>query len=298
MVAVGLGGLMGKLDGRSGSCDARGVERVRSVRSASRPPLRFSSEAAPQHRRLGPQRVVGNRAVAAALGHRVLQRQIAVRTTSGIDAYTWDDARDFRRSLMLELKNSGYRDVGTKGMWGWVDDTLREEGVLEFKDWAHLIDTLVKKELLDRPLRSGIRIGPKRLGMRPAWNRETRQHIQARRQDQEGLAARHVIASSTLGLGIERSTASFAQMTSWLVARGHTSPRSTEQARREIWIVVHNHAGNLWLGSAPANTAIGFIRSTLETIKARIPGAGRDPVDLAMVQAPVEKAMVDGQDYP
>jgi hypothetical protein len=42
-----------------------------------------------------------------------------------MDSYTWDEARDFRRTLMLELKASGYRDLGTKGKWEWVDRALK-----------------------------------------------------------------------------------------------------------------------------------------------------------------------------
>jgi hypothetical protein len=201
---------------------------------------------------------------------------------------------------MLELKSRGFKELGTKKMWDWVDVELKKNGTPPFKDWQNLVDTLVDSKLLDRPLpSSGIARGPRGLGERPKWSPETAALIRNARVG-GGLAARHVIASSTLGLAIERASASLDELNGWLAKHQRPPQRygHPQTARRAIWDVVHNHAGNLWMGSTGPNTAIGFVGPRLVSIREHLPVNTQGEVDIVQTRKLVEQAMVapGGQD--
>jgi hypothetical protein len=236
------------------------------------------------------QRAAGNRALARTFGHGVvLQRQITI----GQETFTVDEAREFRRTLMLELKARGFRELGTRGMWDWVDRALSDDDPRP-TDWDSLIGWMVGNGLLDKPLpQSGVARGPRRLGERPSWSPQTAALIRDKRGAAKGMAARHVIASSTLGAAIERSSASPAEMRLWLQARDVTPPTEESRLRRAIWTTVHNFAGNLWMGPTQANTAIGFIRDVLMGIRSKLP-MSQDGVDIAKTQALIRQRMVEG----
>lgn len=244
----------------------------------------------PQHPTHALQRAAGNRALAATFGYGVLQREITV----GNETFTMDEAREFRRTLMLELKAQGFRELGTKGMWDWVDNALLD-GNQQAADWGTLINEMFGRGLLDKPLpSSGIAHGPRKLGERPKWSPQTSALIRDKRGTTKGLAARHVIASSTLGAAIERSSASPADMKTWLQAHGVIPPANESELRRTIWTTVHNFAGNLWMGPTEANTAIGFIRDVLMGIKSKLPMMSQSAVDIAQTRVLIDQRMVKG----
>ncbi len=237
-----------------------------------------------------------------------VQRQIDV----GEESYTMDDAREFRRTLMLKLKDAGYKETITKKMAGPLDEALSGPANLPpFGNWDDLISSLVEEGLLDKELSSsGRRQGPRRLGERPRWGTETAKLIKQARGTRKGLAARHVLASSTLGLAVERAQANLDQLNAWLVARGQPREESDSKARRAIWTAVHNFAGNIWMGETQANTAIGFIRGVLAQIKQHLPAPassaaavsmstststiGPDLIDIEGTRKLIEKSMVTG----
>lgn len=244
----------------------------------------------PQHPIHALQQSAGNRALAATFSSGVLQREIAV----GNETFTMDEAREFRRTLMLELKAVGFKELGTKGMWDWVDSALLD-GNQQAADWGTLINRMFGLGLLDKPLPpSGIAHGPRRLGERPKWSPQTSALIRDKRGTAKGLAARHVIASSTLGAAIERSSASPSDMERWLELHDVLPPAKESELRRAIWTTVHNFAGNLWMGPTEANTAIGFIRDVLMGIRSKLQVTSQGAVDIAETRALINQRMVKG----
>lgn len=114
--------------------------------------------------------------------------------------------------------------------------------------------------------RSGETTGPSTLGKRPGFSGDAnRLEYGAEHGD---TARRHVISSSTLGAAIESSEGTLQEINDFLrrhsrdVVEG-TGKMAVLAARRQAWELVHNHVGNLWIGPSPINTAIGFIRSTI-----------------------------------
>jgi hypothetical protein len=239
---------------------------------------------APAHPLLALQRAAGNRAVANAI-----QRAITV----GDDIYTIDDAREFRRSLMLKLKALGFAETGTKPAWAAVDEALGGGTDWQFATWEQMIGAMVERGLLDKPLRGGgPPTGPRRLGERPRWSSETAEAV-ARARTGPGLAARHVLASSTLGLAIERSNAPLSELNAWLKEHRQDEHATDFAARRAIWSTVHNFAGNLWMGPTEANTAIGFVRPALLAVRTKIVDTVGG-VDVKAVRSAVQSRYVTG----
>ena len=113
--------------------------------------------------------------------------------------------------------------------------------------------------------------GPKSLGERPGFSGPANQLDYGK--DHGDTARRHVISSSTLGAAIEASVSKIEDVNGFLARHGGSPVKGNDkaamlQAKKQAWVIVHNHIGNLWVGPSANNTAIGFIRSSLNaTIK-------------------------------
>jgi hypothetical protein len=108
--------------------------------------------------------------------------------------------------------------------------------------------------------------GPTTLGDRPGFQGEANKLEYGAQHG--GSARRHVISSSTLGAAVEFSDGSLEEVNAFLVRHGASAVEGEGKlamltARRRAWELLHNHVGNLWIGPSPINTAIGFIRSTI-----------------------------------
>jgi hypothetical protein len=242
------------------------------------------------------QRAAGNRAVTAELARRapdlVIQRSIQIgdqtfSATSG--------AREFRRDLMLHLRRNDFIETGTKALWQAVEVQLASKDLSYYPTWDAALQSMQMAGFLDKGLPpSKVRIGPRGLGKRPGWRTDTRRAIKSARKDTKGLAARHVISSSTLGLAIESLPDDLGVLNAWLRDHGHPGNAPTPLgAKQAIWNLVHNHAGNLWMGESEPNTAIGFIRDRLAALKRPrgTPPAG--DMDVGLLLEDIEKTKIE-----
>lgn len=188
--------------------------------------------------------------------------------------------REFRKNLMLQLKNNDFKELGTKAMWRHVNNMLDDEIVDEgrvFADWETFINGLWDQGLLTRKL-TGSSMGPKNMGGRPQFTPDVTNELELG----AGQHRRHIIASSTLGKGIEMAYEQLKELdevdvlailNNWLQGIGGVPQTSEYKALREIWKMVHNHMGNLWVGDGMWNSAIGFIRTPLTALLGKIKGA-------------------------
>lgn len=104
---------------------------------------------------------------------------------------------------------------------------------------------MVERGFLDKKLpSSGFARGPRRLGERPKWSSATAALTKKHRTG-AGLAARHVLASSTLGLAAERAEATIGELNAWLRQHNQPPQGADAAARRAIWTTVHNFGGNI-----------------------------------------------------
>ncbi len=234
----------------------------------------------------------------------VVQRKIRVAG----DVYPSGDSprtlgyskREFRKLLMIALKRNEFKELGTKKMWTvvneWLDDETEGEA-RNFDSWSELTEKLWDDGLLTRVLRGG-NMGPKNLGSRPTFKSSTKEDLPTG----FGQHRRHIISSSTLGRGIElgyEAAKTWAgenskpedfvlkYLNGWLGRNGGSVQKTEYKALREIWKIVHNHQGNLWVGIGTFNSAIGFIRTPLARVLKELEGHGYVKVeDLA---AEIEK---------
>ncbi|MCW3071440.1 MAG: hypothetical protein JWO44_1330 [Bacteroidetes bacterium] len=210
-----------------------------------------------------------------------VQRKISVAE----EIYPKDDdvrlsKRDFRRKLMLALKANDFKDLGTKKMWAELEVELNKPGRILFQTWAALTNSLWDAGFLTRNLKGGS-MGPKNLGSRPVFSQATQDALPV-----NGQHRRHIISSSTLGKGIEKAyelvkkhfsakpSETLELLNQWIEGNKGEAKTSEYAALREIWTLVHNHQGNLWVGQAAFNSAIGFIRTPLSALKDKYNGMG------------------------
>lgn len=192
-----------------------------------------------------------------------VQRKIKIGTQLFVSGAP--SLRGLRRDIMLRLAELGFPEKGTRKMWALLDQWLEAPGIAPavFGDLDAMIGALHAAGTMEKKMPAGSPIGPRTLGDRPAWNNDNKT-----KERGESQALRHVISSSTMGAAIERCQADPPVLRAWLERHGlplpkEKGPLAIVRAKQSIWAHVHNHGGNLWMGSSPENSAVGFIRSHL-----------------------------------
>ncbi len=230
---------------------------------------------------------------APALQAHTIQRTI---TIEDIDYPGNESIREFRRKVMLKLKEYNFKELGSKKMWRQLDVWL-ENGDNNFNDWEALFSQLWDKGLLMRNERAGS-MGPKNLGKRPAFDKATTDEVEI----EDGQHRRHIISSSTLGLGIEKGYELLKEaegdhdnrleiLNGWLGRNGMDGAFTSEhRALQAIWHVAHNCIGNLWPGDGNYNSTIGFIRPYFKNLLKALDGWDDVGMDALMVELDKIKA--------
>lgn len=214
----------------------------------------------------------------------VIQRAITVEGTTypyGVDSGARSlSLREFRRTLMIKLKQHDFKELGSRAMWNFVNNQLTDEQNKNVGTWSEFLEKMWDAGLLQR-IQRGTSFGPKNLGSRPTWFPETTDDMPVG----SGEHRRHIISSSSLGRGIEKayeqlkvnvtdSNNRLEQLNQWLARHNGEKQTSEYSALRLIWQIVHNHQGNLWVGPGNWNSAIGFIRSPLAGVLEKLQGTG------------------------
>jgi hypothetical protein len=159
-----------------------------------------------------------------------------------------------------------------------VAEWCRDPGLMPraFHDTADVVAALMSLGLSYSRRQVAGSTGPSTLGDRPNFTGDANKLQYG--QKHGGTARRHVISSSTLGAAVEASQTTLAEINAFLqrhkqpaiVAKAGEEAAALLHARRSVWELVHNHVGNLWVGPSPINTAIGFIRATLNRLIHRL----------------------------
>lgn len=235
------------------------------------------------------QRAAGNRRIAQLLGGRATEPRLqrALKVGDG-KTLTRDSHQTDRRELMNEvdkvLKEKHF--VATNAAYRLLVELINDEGPRPFlfSTYDEVVDVLFKREMLYKPTRGGS-LGPTTLGDRPRFYGDA-----AKLPAGKGEARRHVISSSALGRAIESAIAPYAKadigkqelerayrnVCAFLsrfggqVPKGECSTGNLHAAARCAWELVHNHSGNLWLGSGTENSVLGFIRGAFHAERMRL----------------------------
>ena len=189
----------------------------------------------------------------------------------------------------------------TSGALSKVHAFMDDDSDLGFKDVGQIVDRLHQLELLTKKT-SWNSHGPTMLGKRPAW-----QGPASKIKAQAGMDRRHVISSSSLGLAVERAIQPALNTTlaaeyvedirGFLVDHGvaNLSPTATVQdAGRQAWVLLANHAGNLWMGPSDPNRVRGFIRAPLLDHAESLKLEKDDLIPLAKALGPAAEAAGPG----
>ena len=216
----------------------------------------------------------------------------------GDDSYpseAYPHPRYFRRELMLNLHANKFKELGTKAMWAYVDALYNaKDAITPFASWEAFTEHLWDKGHLMRRT-SGSGFGPRNLGSRPAFYKTTTDLLELG----DGEHRRHIISSSSLGRGIEKGYEALGKqyddkatrlgiLNRCLADLGGTACTTEYAALRQMWTMVHNHTGNLWVGDGAFNSAIGFIRTPLRGLLESDLLAGDGDVDVDAVAKAVQ----------
>jgi len=174
----------------------------------------------------------------------------------------------FLTNLSNEVGARGFQL--TQAAINWAIENLIDNGNNDFPTWDNLIDTLWNSGHLMRVGGRGGITGPQNLGQRPGFSQQTQNAVPVN----QGQHRRHIIASGTLGLGIERAIVALqvqntpppqilAHLNTFLQRQNKPQETSIAGAGRAIWVLVNDHVGNLWAGDSLWNMAIGFVRGPL-----------------------------------
>ncbi|MEA3018021.1 MAG: hypothetical protein QOI38_2743, partial [Sphingomonadales bacterium] len=180
-----------------------------------------------------------------------------------------------------------------------ISDLCKEPKTTEFENLPALVKWTADQNLTYQKMNINAP-GPKTLGKRPAFKGEPNQLAYGK--DFGGGARRHVISSSTLGEAIEASPAKDEEVKAFLDRHNAGVGNASQLAARvAAWHLVHNHVGNLWVGPAPINTAIGFVRGPLQQVIDLLKSGPMKAVDIAArikpPQGPMNKEAQDEWAY-
>lgn len=211
--------------------------------------------------------------VSAVGQHAAMPVQRAIRLEG--HWYTAEDQRGFISKLQTEMPRAGYSV--TNKLLAVVVDGLKGKGALndgKFASVEAFIDFVADQGLTSPKITSkSVAKRARNLGKRPGFSRYINLYRQSvREKTGEIVAARHVIPSHLLGYAAENLTEDVDELRDWIGKYGDVQVKSNSPRvlKQEIWRILHNHTGNLWIGNSQDNSAIGFSSGDIESFREEI----------------------------